>query len=134
MNIKNTILATLAAISIQFTTNAGISDTLGGKPITPQKKAQLLAYTGRSPLVKLEKSLLIVKLDIESGRYDLNTPMHYRTGLNQSEVRFAVADADNLLAYFYSPAFRVLTRENVEMTQFFVLVMNQLHDLKLQHD
>ena len=130
--MKKTILAVFAAISMQLAANAGLSDYLGGKPVSEAKKAQLLAYTGRSPLVKLEKSLLIVKMDIDAGRYGLDTPMHYRGGLNQNEVKFAVNDADNLLAYFYSPAFRVLTRENVEMTQFFVLVMDLLHNFKLQ--
>lgn len=133
MNIKNTVLAVFAAISMQFAANAGLSDYLGGKPVSEVKKAQLLAYTGRSPLIKLERKLLEVKMDIDAGRYGLDTPMHYRAGLNQSQVKFAVNDADNLLAYFYSPAFKVLTPVDVERTQFFVLVMGYLHDLKLQY-
>lgn len=122
--MKNLILAAIAALSMQLAVSAGISDTVGGRTLTEAQKTTLLAYQGRSPLVKLEQAVLVVKLDIEAGRYQLNSHLNYVGGT----IGNAVSDADNLLAYFYSPAFKVLTPKDVAFTQHMVDVMRNLHN------
>lgn len=127
--MKNIILAAFAAIVMQFAIHAqNLSDYIGGKLLTEQKKIELLSYQGRSPLIQLEKYLYICKLDVDNGEYNLSDYYTYLSPRGVGyKLQYLIEDYDNLLAYFYSPEFKVLTWWDVYYTQHAVKTLTELH-------
>jgi len=121
------LMAIGASLLVSCQLCAGISDYIGGKFLTPAQKTQLLAYSGRNPVTKLERNTLIVKLDIENGtginHYTAQSYLNFQGGT----VQAALNDVDSRLAYIYSPQFKVLTPELVALIQQRVDVMYNIH-------
>lgn len=128
--MKKFIIGIFSAITMWCAANAQqLSDYIGGQYLTSKQKTELLNYQGRSPLLQLERNLLIVKIDIDNNRYSLDSYLTYISPYTSygGKLRFLIQDYDNRIAYFNSPEFKVLTWWDVYETQYAARRFEEIH-------